>query len=571
MQQHALAGVSLDEPGQPLERRHQHCLAGDVEHDTAHVALVQQRSPADGFEYERIAEGVGGSSRLVGRRREPPRHERQAVSLEQRGLRAIPIGHGRPHPTGRCRVRLDVLERAADLRPPGRVGDRVHAAHGVGKRGHAAGLELVGHALGHADPRDRERLRLARAQLDERVGQLVGRSPDQVHAQQAGVELRRDEGVFEAVDHEPRPEHDVRRHVDGIAEGGVRRQPGRESRAQRLVGGRDAEPSIVADVGHEHAGAAGVAQERETIAHLAGQRGEELERVDEALDRADADGAVPGHDGAVDFVGAHQGSRMRASRLLADGRAPDLQEHDRLAGRQRPSQRRGQLAAVAHAFDVPGDDSRSRIVDEVVAEIREVEVGLVARADEVADLHAGGAAHGDHGSAEGAALGDEGDRTRLHRLVEGLADRGHGRVPEIHATHRVRPAHPDVPLVSHAAQLGLARGSLGADLGVARGQHERHADLARLALRERAHDALRGHRDDEDIDGSRNRDDRGVARQAVDLGRAGIDREDPARVAVLAKEVERQRADLRTVTGGPEDGDRLRRHQPLDGRASRRR
>src|SRR5262249_27745662 len=156
-------------------------------------------------------------------------------------------------------------------------------------------------------------------------------------------------------------------------------------------------------------------------------------------------------DGAVDLVGPYQRARVRARRFLADGRAADLEKHDRLAGRQGPSQCGGQLAAVAHAFDVPGDDAGARIVHEVVAEIGEVEIGLVAGADEVADLDAGGAAHGDDRGAQRAALGDEGNRTRLHRLIEGLADGGHDRIPEVHAADRVGAADPNPSLVSHAA------------------------------------------------------------------------------------------------------------------------
>src|SRR2546427_2086405 len=202
---------------------------------------------------------------------------------------------------------------------------------------------------------------------------------------------------------------------------------------------------------------------------------------------------------------AYAGSRVASRARSASSAGGARRSPSSRTSARRPPGPGGQLASVAHTLDVAGDDARLRIVDEVVAEVGEVEIRLVAGADEVADLDAGRAPNGDDRRAQGAALGDERDGARLHRLVEGLADGRHDGVPEVHAADRVWTADPDAPLVRYPAQLRLPRGAFWADLGVAGRQHERHADLAGLAFLERAHHALHRDRDDEEVDGTRHR------------------------------------------------------------------
>src|SRR2546423_821833 len=105
---------------------------------------------------------------------------------------------------------------------------------------------------------------------------------------------------------------------------------------------------------------------------------------------------------------------------MSIGLANEAYAGSRVAGRARsPSAPGGARVTVA------GSDARRGFVDEVVAKVGEVEIRLVAGADEVADLDAGRAPNGDDRRAQGAALGDERDGARLHRLVEGLADGRH--------------------------------------------------------------------------------------------------------------------------------------------------
>ena len=207
-------------------------------------------------------------------------------------------------------------------------------------------------------------------------------APDQVYAQQGRVVLATARHLQHAAGHHVRIEDDVRGHVDRVVERRIRRQPLFERMPKLRRWRRHVEAGIDRRIGHQHTGAAGMAQHRHapSTAVVRNLRvcDEHLQVVRQRLDAIRAHHAVRGKDGVVDLVGAGQRPGMGGNRTPADVGCAHFDQDDGLARLKRAARNAPELRAIAHAFDVSGDHRHAGIVDEVIAEIAEFEVGLVA-------------------------------------------------------------------------------------------------------------------------------------------------------------------------------------------------
>ena len=262
-------------------------------------------------------------------------------------------------------------------------------------------------------------------------------------------------------------------------------------------------------------------------------------------------------DGREDVVGAGQAGRVRAGRLHPGVGASGLHDEHRLAGLPRRGERRAEARSVEQPLEVHADRLGARLVDHVLDEVADLEIGLVAERDAVAEAEAVGAGAVEDRDHQGAALADETDRPVVQPLgVE--HDRRAERQPVVRhdQSHAVRPDEPDAGAPRDLHELGLTGGAVGAGLGEAGGDDDAAADagLGRLAhaLDERG----RWHRENRDVGRRRHRGDRRVGAASEHLGAAQIDRVDVAAEAVAHQEPHDAPAELVAAVRGAEDGDR---------------
>ena len=117
---------------------------------------------------------------------------------------------------------------------------------------------------------------------------------------------------------------------------------------------------------------------------------------------------------------------MRSGALLAVLRAPDLENDDGLASLSCPAGDLEELGPGVESLDHRTDHPDSIVVEHVVDEVGDIEVGLVAR--RAPEAHSEPAIHPLHERpADASALGDQADRTAGHVFA------GHRRHAQQHA------------------------------------------------------------------------------------------------------------------------------------------
>jgi hypothetical protein len=238
-------------------------------------------------------------------------------------------------------------------------------------------------------------------------------------------------------------------------------------------------------------------------------------------------------------------------------RSPGLDDQHGLAGRPRRRQAAPEARPVEKALDVHAQRRRPRLLDEVLEEVADVEVDLVAERHAVAeaDAVAGGAV--DDGHHQGPALAHQPDLAVGETIgVE------HHRRAECQTMVRHDESHAVGPDQTHAAvagdrdELGLARGSLVAGLGEAGRDDDAAADAGGGRLAYRGHQRRAGHRQDRDIGRRRRGGDGRVRASPKHLAAPWVDREDLAGEPVTDEKVHDASAELVLAVGGSEDGDR---------------
>jgi hypothetical protein len=246
-------------------------------------------------------------------------------------------------------------------------------------------------------------------------------------------------------------------------------------------------------------------------------------------------------------------------------RSPGLDDQHGLAGRPRRRQAAPEARPVEKALDVHAQRRRPRLLDEVLEEVADVEVDLVAERHAVAeaDAVAGGAV--DDGHHQGPALAHQPDLAvgetigvEHHRRAEREPVMGDDQ------THAVRSHQPCAALARDRDQLGLARRALVAGLGEAGGDDDAAPDARRGRLPHGRHERRARHRQDGDVGWRRRGGDRGIGAASEHLGPAGVDRQDLAGEAVPQQEVHDAPAELVLAVGGAEDRDRARMQDAVD-------
>ena len=151
-------------------------------------------------------------------------------------------------------------------------------------------------------------------------------------------------------------------------------------------------------------------------------------------------------------VGAGERAGVRGDRRDALLRDADLHGDDRLAVRGRARERGAQPRAVAAAFEIDHDHARVGIVGEPFDAFGDIDVGLVAGRDEMAEAEPALDREREEVGAERAALADDADRAgaRPQRIEVGREGRIEPGMDVEHA-EAIRPEQ------LHAARRAAAR------------------------------------------------------------------------------------------------------------------
>ena len=329
----------------------------------------------------------------------------------------------------------------------------------------------------------------------------------------------------------------------------------RSRRERGDPGEGDAEP--LRRVRREDPRTARVRQDQEAI-----PPGERLHResegeVEEVLHRPRPEHPALPERRRVGAVGPREAAGVGGGGARSGGGGSRLHDDDRLAGRHAPG-RAQEPAAVVDALHVPEDDPGRRIVGEELEDVRLRDVGLVPEAHELGEADVPPDGPVEHGGAEGAGLGEEGDEAlRGGPAGERRVQRG-VRVDQAEA---VGPQHPDPRGRRHLAQGPLEGDPRPPDLLEPGGDDDPRAHPLRGEPGNPVEDGVR--RDDEDaqVDVPRDRVDGRVQRAAEKLPAAGIHAEDLPREPGLHEVGEHPVPDLLRGARRPDDGDRSRMEQ----------
>ena len=240
--------------------------------------------------------------------------------------------------------------------------------------------------------------------------------------------------------------------IDRVAEARHRRQHRPQPIADRGVERQHLEPRLASGVRGHDAEAAAVRHDEEASAPRHGLALEGVGQVKQLLDRLRANRPRLADGGVEGRVGAGEGARVRGHGAGALGRAPGLEEDDRLEGRGF-AERRGERAPVGHALEVGDDHPRFGVFGDRAQEFGLVEIGLVAEAREEGKPHVSVARPVEDRHRERPGVGHERDGARLGHT------RREGEVEPLRRTdpaEAVRAQNPERPAAKPRAELGLA-------------------------------------------------------------------------------------------------------------------
>jgi hypothetical protein len=126
---------------------------------------------------------------------------------------------------------------------------------------------------------------------------------------------------------------------------------------------------------------AAVGDDRQALALRTELRGQRLGGIEQLADVLDAHDAGAAHGGVENDVGAAGHSRVRFDCRQPTGVATGLEQDDRLDARRR-TQRAHEAAGVANAFDVEQDVMGEVVVDQVIEDFAEIDIGGAAQRDD---------------------------------------------------------------------------------------------------------------------------------------------------------------------------------------------
>ncbi|MCY1214646.1 hypothetical protein D9M68_444230 [compost metagenome] len=390
-------------------------------------------------------------------------------------------------PLAICHPALDRLDRLADApdwRKPG------------------LGEHLVGAALAFTHP-DRQhgdrtlRLHLGGDRRAECRDIAVLERLRQQHERHIGIAADR----LQARAHQFRVGQHSRRGVNGIVDGGIRRQRGAQQ-GSRLRGELGQLQSGAADhVRTQRSRAARTGVDRQCSAGPWHAAGKQPCGVDQFIDVIDFDHAELREYRAIDFRRPGDGCRMRLRRLAPILRPPHFQGDDGLALARGMLDSSSKLATVMDTFQQRSDDLDVRCVGHVVNKVTHLQVDLIAAG--APECNADTAVHRlQYIAAEAATLGRQPHGAAPQVVPEGRGEGEAELLGDIGQARAVRAIDAHTGAL-HDVLHGLLGGlSFVARLAEARSQDdgEAHAFLATL-LQDRQ-DMLGRHRHHRRIGGS---------------------------------------------------------------------
>ena len=311
--------------------------------------------------------------------------------------------------------------------------------------------------------------------------------------------------------------------VERVGDGGEVRQLRAQFPGLRLLERRKREAARARQI-REHRGlAARAAHQAQPAALERSRQSEELERLQEPVERAHPGHAEAPEQGVVELGVAGQRSGVAERHARADLGIAALDRHDGHAVLERQRRRPGKGRNVGQALHVQADGADPWVLGERGDVVGEAERGLVADGNHVGDRQ-GAVLHGQV-DAHVAALGHDGDaaldrlaavRVRPQRRAVQVVERAEAVGPDQrHLAGRLD--QPPLQLGPRGTDLGETGGVADAAAGPARGQRAHHLD-ARLG----------GHGDEGGVRGLGKFAHARVAGQAFDRLAARVDRPDLA-------------------------------------------
>ena len=555
----------LDAHGHLAEGGTHRLAAGQAQLDTAHVGLVRDVGRVDLHDHreaqllshEHGLGGVAGDQGLGHGNAEGGQQGlgfhlvqqvaafRQGALDDQAGAFHVGLGALGQGAGGLHQLALVVIEG-------GQVGEHLHRRLRGGEVGNAGLLETapaIRH-LGLAHPAGDHRLAAALRHVDDRIRGLGGaghglggqHDQDTVHVGivQAGID-----GMVIAVG------GGVPDDVHGVAVGPGGGQDFVQPRHGLGPQFRQLHVQVHGAVGGHDAGAAAVGDDGQAVAGGFDVGGQGLGAGEELQDGVHPHHAGPAHQGVEHRVGAHQGAGVGLHRLGAGLVAAHLDQHHRLeAGGG--AQGAHEAARVADALDVEQDALGGGVVGQVVEDLAEIQVRRGAGGNHAGEADAVGFRPVQHGGAQGAGLGHQGQVAgEGGTLAEGGVEADGGPLD----AQAIGADEADVVLARHGHDGFLQGDALGAHLPEAGRQDDGMADAARAAILEHLGHGGRGRGDQGQLGGFRQFAGIAVAVLAVDHVMLGIDREHHAGEAGFAHVLEQGAGDGVLLFADAEHGD----------------
>ncbi len=270
----------------------------------------------------------------------------------------------------------------------------------------------------------------------------------------------------------------VAQHVDRVVVAPRARKEAVEFVHRLIRNRRQLAASLDERIGRQHARTARVGQDRKAPPFGTRLLAQDLGHVKQIGDRIDAEHAAAAKRGVEHVVGSGQRTRVARRRVGRLGRAPGLDDDDRLLERHL-ARRRQKRARVADRFHVEHDALGARIVAQVVDQIAPTHVEHRPDRHERRKANVLGERPVQDARQQRPALADERDRSRLRHVAR------ERRVESVAGPHDAQAVGTDdahVALARLGQHLRLELRALLADLLEARRDDDAPLDARRHAL-----------------------------------------------------------------------------------------
>ena len=348
----------------------------------------------------------------------------------------------------------------------------------------------------------------------------------------------------------------VAHDVDGICAGPGRRQHLIEFLAGVRRDRRRNSAELDQSIDGEDTDAAAIGQDGEALSRRRLDAAERLGAIEQLAQIGDPQDARAAERRVIDGVSAGECTGMGGGRLRALRHAAGLHHDDRLHAR-RGTRGRHELAGVLDGFDVEQNRAGLVIHREIVEQIGNIDIDLIADRDDAGEADAALRGPIDHAGRDRARLRNQREISRPRHV------RGKTRI-EAHAGHHdAQAVRPDQP---HAVFAGRSdRGLLQGPRSVTEpGRDDQRARRAASSgLIDNAGNRARRRRDDHKLRHERQLVEAVHRRDAADLGMTRIDEAELSREASLLNVLQNGASNGDRAGARTDERDRTRRQQVL--------